>query len=491
MLFLNIVHLLENTKKIRELFGILLPLLMIVLLSACSTIFDAHGRKTEVMQHYQGGNFIELVPKIEDYAQSYQGTGDGVMWALEAGTSCFEAGEYERGLAWFEAAETAIQGYDKRAAVSLRDISAEAGSLITNPNAIPYRGYYYDRIFLPVYKAMIYMSMRKNESAMVELRRLREVQSGLQKRFTDEITAEEKTISESKKDKSVENAGMVTSHASVRSALSAVQEKAKFSGNLMNPYAVWLSMLGYIAEENYAEAMVDARQLYAMNPTHTAVQQDYAALAKAVGDKLPAELSHLPAASLRNRVYVIYAGGRAPALEQFKVDLVLPYLGYTGFALPKVKYFNDACRSVGVTAGNVRYCAELLADVDGIVSQEYKVRLPLMITRTVLSVLAKEAATAVALEATRGDDGNLNIWTLLAASIYKYTFNTADTRCWEMLPKVYYMTSFPMPADRKVILHDGLMTPKEVFLNGKSRLVIIYIRGIDRNELKTEVWNLK
>ena len=45
-----------------------------------------------------------------------------------------------------------------------------------------------------------------------------------------------------------------------------------------------------------------------------------------------------------------------------------------------------------VAAGGARYEGALLADMDGILAQEYQERLPGMIARIVISTLIKEAA---------------------------------------------------------------------------------------------------
>ena len=101
----------------------------------------------------------------------------------------------------------------------------------------------------------------------------------------------------------------------------------------------------------------------------------------------------------------------------------------------------------------------ILADMDGILAQEYDERLPGMISRIVLNTLIKEAAyyaglTAIAVQ--KDMDPAVQAIALSAVAIggaaYRSAMNTADTRSWEILPKEIQLTQFPMPQNRQIRL---------------------------------------
>ena len=97
------------------------------------------------MNMWEEGRYKEASAVFCIQAERYKDTGDELMWRLEEGLSCFEAGEYTKSLAAFERAETIIRDFENRAEYNVRAGSAEVASAMTNPNAIPYRGFCYDK----------------------------------------------------------------------------------------------------------------------------------------------------------------------------------------------------------------------------------------------------------------------------------------------------------------------------------------------------------
>ena len=76
--------------------------------AACSTIRDAHSAKENMMTHYMAGQYDQAREILDDrlrpsawYNDSVVGTGDEVMWRLEAGSLCFLQEDYDTGIAHF------------------------------------------------------------------------------------------------------------------------------------------------------------------------------------------------------------------------------------------------------------------------------------------------------------------------------------------------------------------------------------------------------
>ena len=484
--------------------------------SGCSSIIDAHSQKTDLMKAYDTGNIKVAAIDFADKAESRRDSGDAIMWFLEDGTARFEGSEYDKSLASYEAAEKKIDEFDHRATVSARDVGAEAGSAMTNLNALPYRGFYYDRILLNAYKSLAYFSMNKPDGALVELRRMRDTQKKVSQLFAAEIDQERKNIAKEQNEmlkeaaplnhsgqeyegqqpqKGKNNANATTGgNISTQSLLQndvvgaamaeAKQKSEKTYGNLVNPFASYLSAIGYLYERNTSEALVDFRNLYRMDKNNPLTNRDYVTLGRQLAENLPDALKDVkpyPYSLTSNIVFVIFANGRGPALKQTKFQIILPWVGYTGVAFPQYEYYPATYTSLRVSGSGGEQQTVLVSDMDNVASQEYVERLPLMITRIVISYLTKELASLVATQAASSQGTGAQIVAYGVTGLYKYLFNTADTRCWETLPKQYQITHLPIPVDRKLTITPlaGTMTEQSISLELKksTRFAIVYIRA--------------
>jgi hypothetical protein len=123
-----------------------------------------------------------------------------------------------------------------------------------------------------------------------------------------------------------------------------------------------------------------------------------------------------------------------------------------------------------------------------------------MITRLVISTLVKEAASAAAVTAASqvGGAGGAAavVGTVIGTSIYKYTFNTADTRCWQTLPREYQVMQLPRPSDGKlklsVLSSCGTMNSAEpVEVKIERNLAIIHVRQAGQGNISARVFEIE
>jgi len=482
----------------------------LVVLCGCTSIIDARKQKKELTTAYKTGDLKKACRIVSEECEDHKDSGDSVMWFLESGLIKFDSGDYANSLKDFEAAENKINDFEERATVNARGSGAETGSAVTNPTAIPYKGLYCDRILLNIYKAMVYLALENPDAARVEMRRMRDVQKRIEKQFSDEIErqrkiteeANRKNISQGKKLAKKEKNGnvnfeMLLKNPDVKKAYEASAKKAeKAYGNLMNPFATYMSAIAYLSENNYSEAFVDFRNLYRMNPNNPMTNRDYATCARRIGSRVPKALEKIPSWNYplnNNIVFVVFANGYAPALKQTKIQLVLPYVGYTGIAFPQYEYFKRSFKNLVISSGGKLYTTVPLVDMDAVASEEYHKRLPTMITRLVISYLVKETASRVAVEVANQQGAAAGILAYSATGLYKYLFNTADTRCWETLPGEYQMIHFPIPEDRKIKFKiPSGKSEKEISVDLQKgiRLVIIYIRGLNKKIISVKTFQL-
>ena len=133
--------------------------------------------------------------------------------------------------------------------------------------------------------------------------------------------------------------------------------------------------------------------------------------------------------------------------------------------------------------------------MDGIFAQEFQERLPGIITRIILSTAIKEAAYYAALAAANSiNDVTARAVALtsvaVAGTAYRIATNTADTRSWELLPKEFQLTQFPMPKNRTVAIalegHQNRTASVEIPPQAKS--AIIYVSAVNENNIKYHVF---
>jgi hypothetical protein len=523
---------------------VLLALLLVGLVSGCSSIIDTHKQKKPYMALYYGGELDDAAKDLVKKGNNRLNTGDELAWQLDAATALFTIGDYKKSLELFRRSEQLITDFDQRAVVNAREAGANIGMAVTNENAFPYRGMCIDRIMLNAYKALNYFAENDSSGGLVELRRMRNRQKTISRIFKQQIAEEQRKIDTANQKNNQtsssiggDNATMsfndILQNATIKNVYNESKLKSnKRYGNFVNSFATYFSAIGYLLEHNYGEALVDFRNLYNMDRQNQLFQRDFVTVARLIGGKLPAELAKVTAFDYsldKKIVFVLFFNGRGPALKQRKFQIILPYVGYTGIAFPQYEYFPVPFRGLELSYVQGKAIKQLkttlIADFDAVMSHEYHQRLPTMITRLVIASLTKELASAVAVYAARSGGGTGGMLGAMAVTgLYKFLFNTADTRCWETLPKEVQAIHFPRPDNGKIsfsmlneviknsnkrggrdknsieiiknsdgILKNPVNSHKkyEIVLQNASDITIIYIRALSKQTIVYKVFELK
>ena len=486
-----------------------------VLFSAgCSVVVNAHSQKEELMTGYLAGQREQALQELEYklrepawYNSSVVNTGDEIMWRLEAGAlDCIMAHDDEC-IAHFERAEALIEEFDDRAIVSLRDIGAESAVLVTNLNALPYRGWCRDRIMIPVYKSFAYLGKGDEDGFKVELNRLRvnqdKVLADYRKFFDEEEAALQKQERENKEaassvepDKIMRNPRNRELNKTLRGTeLVAHRGFADF----FNPFAIFLSAYGYARADDYQNAIVDFERLYKAMPNNSSVRRYYVTCLRRIDREVPEHLSGIKDFDFdigENHVLVIFANGRSGALKQSSlyIPIVLPgYATVVGVAWPVCEFYKAPFGALRVKAGGRNFRTFKIADMDGILAAEYNRRLPMMIVRICLSTAVKEVGSYVATRAASEVHEIAGVLTAIGTATYKVLVNTADTRGWEILPKEFQMVQFAMPSERSITVSpDGSrQIPIELPPEAGSAIVMVNAPGNDPAALSFRVFSLK
>ena len=455
------------------------------ILAGCSSVVNSHSQKEDMMGYYLKGDNADALDEIEYklrepawYNSSVVNTGDELVWRLEAGSMNFHVGNFQESIDQLKIAEELIEQYDERAEVSARDIGAEAGAALTNLNALPYRGWCRDRIALAVYKALAYLGTGNEEAFHAQIRRLRNEQKKVQDDFSAyfeqekaELEAEKAHNPDAAKQTdalgSIEKLTGSSDNAAFKSNLAKVKKIAnKGYGNFLNPAAIFLSGLGSVRDGEYDNARIDFQHLTEAMPNNPLFRRYYVTVLQKAGREIPENLADVQPFDFpldENCVFVVFANGRSAALEESSI--YFPVMA----AWPSCAFYDAPFKDLEAEAAGKQYSSLILADMDGILAQEYDERLPGIITRIVLSTLIKEAAyyAGIAVIAAQKDmDPTVQAAALATVAIggaaYRAAMNTADTRGWEILPKEFQLTQLPVPADRQVKLKLRLTGGNEI-----------------------------
>ncbi len=486
-----------------------------LILTGCSTVVNSHLQKEDMMTAYENGNNADAMQEIDYklrepkwYNSSVVNTGDEVMWRLEAGSMNFHQGKFSDCIEQLKIAERLIGEYDDRAKLSARDAGAEAGAALTNMNTLPYRGFCRDRLALSIYKSLAYLGAGNESAFRAQLYRLRNEQKKVQEEYREFFEAEKAEIEAAKKENP--DAAKKTEETASESQLTNDPKNAEFSagleevkkiankgyGNFLNPATIFLSGLGSVRDGNFDNARIDFKRLYEAMPQNPMCQQYYVTVLKKAGRDIPAELKNVKPFDFpleNDCVYVIFANGRGAAFKQ--IAIYFPIMT----AWPMCEFYTAPFEKLQAEADGVTHTGTILADMDGVIAQEFNERLPGMITRIVLSTLIKEGAYYGGLTAIWQSNMDPVVkavtWCSVAigGAAYRAAMNTADTRTWETLPKEFYLTQFPMPKNREITinLQGNGNTAKTVQIPDDCRSAIIFVSAPSEQNVNCHVLPIK
>lgn len=485
-------------------------LAVLSLVSGCSTIENCHRQKEPLIAAYlasdEAGMANELDDKLKEpscFNSSRIGTGDELVWRLEAGTLAFVYGRYADAIREFTACEQVIADYDERAVVNAREAGAEVAGALSNANTLPYSGWCRDRMGVEIYKTLGYLGAGREDSFRAQVKRLRQRQKDIQLDWEKVFEREKEEIAQARKDNP--NVAKEADEKGTLEAISGNSQNAAFSasleemktvaargyGSFLNPLATFLSALGNYRDGQWSNAAIDTERLHQVLSKNPFAAMLHATVLRQAGKSVPADLANVPAFSYpldRDCLYVIFANGLGADLRQ--ISVYWPMM----CAWPVPEFHPAPFRLAQISTQGARADTLPLADMDAILAEEYEQRLPGIVARIVLSTLIKEATYYTALAATAHGTTRKNGLDLLAtASVaavgtaYRFAMNTADTRAWETLPKEFQIAAVPMPVDRKVHLElagGAAACPIDVTIPTSARSAILFVNAPTANNVR-------
>jgi hypothetical protein len=198
------------------------------------------------------------------------------------------------------------------------------------------------------------------------------------------------------------------------------------------------------------------------------VQQDLAQVNAMIGGQAPAPCT-----------YVIFETGEAPSRGQVRIDVPIIFsdVSYVGAAFPILIIHDEEPRYLTVSGAGVQETAEPLANMDAIVALDFKNEYPSIITKTLISTVAKGAAGWAINQAASQQDAIGGLIARLGTAVAQASVNIADTRSWTTLPKDFEVARINTPADRRLTLSAPGAPPAEVMVQ-PGTVNVVYVRCV-------------
>ena len=404
-------------------------------------------------------------------AEKNDGKKDHVIWNLEHATALRSNDQVTDSQIAFELAETKIDEYEAKAKFS---ITREAGATMSNQANLPYRGRAYDKIMLNTYKALNFWEQGEHDKVRTEIfRAYRRQQDAVEenKKNIEKAQEEEKKNEEAEKiEKAREDVKFTSQLTEINQSLAHL----KPYGDYVNPFTVFVDGLYFQHHSADGSDLERARKSFERLLTFSP-ENKYA----------ESEISRINQKMLNGDVepvtYVIFETGKAPSREQIRIDIpiIISKVSYVGAAFPKLKFHDNFVRRLKVQSGGQTFETMPIASMDSTIGNAFKIELPVIISKTLVSTTVKTTAAYLVNEAANEQGALLGIISQIGTAVAQAAVNIADLRTWTTLPKEFQYCRVPTPSSGNIRLTtpDGLRIMDVPVVEGSSS--IIYVRSIN------------
>ena len=467
---LRLKHILFSPTIKRKFWRKLIFCFFAGVLSGCSTIGTYPLESAGFYSDFRTGQIGSSALKISDLANKHSNSKNSLLLRLEQGAILRADGKFTESNSAFDLAEKIIDEFDSRATVSVRNVSSDASSLVTNLKALPYKGYAYDRILLNTFKALNYLSLGQPDKARVEILRAYERQKEALHRYQSEVEN-----AETKARKNRDHVNQVKKDPRFKRQLDLNYEgmnQLQVYADYVNPLTVYLDGILYLASgrsgSDYERARKDFERVQAMIGPVGFLDEDLRLVEAVINGR-----------NLVPTVYVVFENGLAPVREEVRIDIPLPAkeVSYVGAAFPKLTFQPAAFHRLYISNDRERIAETvILSSMDSIIAQEFQNQLDLVIAKTLLTAGAK-AAAQYGLEKNFGEIGRF------AGTVFSIATTQADLRTWISLPKQFEFARFPRPDTSSLFLSSENGNVKTKIELPESEITLIYVKAIDRNQI--------
>jgi hypothetical protein len=423
--------------KRKRVFLLFIPITLSILLNQCASFNKAHTTNfVQEQRLVNQGSIDQVARRLELKAR--KGGREGVLYAFQSGYYYLCMKNYDKSRELFEVAEAQIKIYEERAKVSMRDIGSGVKASFASDMEIPYKGEAFEKIMVNTFQALNYLFKKDIEGANVEIRKA-EIR---QKQAVEKHQRDLKKIEKQKKEKNVQDQ---TINSIMKNYDVLDEYAAKVINSFQNGFTYFLGGLVYELNNNISDAYIDYRKSFSLFKNKYVLEklielssklkndQDFENWKKMYGEIFNEDfellLSELEGKEDYGDLIVINLSGNIPKKTQAKFSL-WTYRKSFNVAFPFYKkntfYLNNEFLEIKVN-GNLLGETKIVLDFIPIVTKALKEKMPGIIIRQVIRLLAKSATQKEAKK-------RFGLLGGLVTKVVNTITERADLRGWYELP---------------------------------------------------------
>jgi hypothetical protein len=377
---------------------------------------------------------------------------------LDKGILLHYEGKFAESNSFFEKADKLIDH------LYTKSISKAVLSVIGNDNATDYSGEDYENIYLNIFKALNYIELGNNESAMVEVRRIHDKLKLFKIKYQKEIAA----IKKKSKKKSKVNFG-----------------EYNFYDSAMARY---LSMLLYRADEEFSDAEIDKKNLLELLETNSHIYRSANMNFSDFRTELPVDsgivnfmafVGHGPkkypweldVQTFKDKTFIAGNNPKFSRQLYFSLD---PNLGFK-ISIPRIVRQKSRIQKINVSMnGNYFESLELLEDMGSVAENTFKMNENKILIKSILRSSLKALAANEASKKIKKEVKNEILGDLLAFGSRFAMASTeyADIRGWRLIPGNCYVGEAVLPFGQHKIKIDYIGKSGKILFSEERKVVL-------------------
>lgn len=391
---------------------VIFSIILMIIFSGCATPFSIAIKPTQYSNKFIQADCGDYLKSQLEIAKSY----DTIYTAINSASIARICQDFTLSNELLDLAEDSYK-YD----VDLENISTKAlrltAGILLNESFADYDGNLYERIMVNVYKGLNFMSLGDFANARIEFNRALIRQDMAKEYFAAQIAAAKEELEKNRKNDPYYKQNLQNSKI-VYDEYSHFLNEFKTSEVFTNPYATYIAAVFYYLDKDYKNSADTFAKISIANPKN----KQFARINQILQNR-----ANQTKNDKKRYIFLAYEDGLGTIKDEFSLNI--PYLLNGGVAtlnlsLPRLKKRDYSYKNININGIN----STKVSDFDDIFATEFKIELPFIITKSILSMALKSTATAVMADKVGGNAS------LLAALLISAT-NKADTRAWQTLPK--------------------------------------------------------
>lgn len=441
---------------------------------AVTSVFNPYPNQAQDYRAAIGGG--ASTEAVLNELESDRTSADAMLYMMERGRVAQLAGRFDESRIDYQQVIEGFEAQDLAATVQVSSVGAQGASLLTNDNAIPYKGAGYERIFVHHQQALNYWANRDIEGAAVEFRKVALEQRVLEQRYESDIAEAQKQARENSID--------IDDVTKQFSGLDQVAGQVKSS--FQNPYTYYHSAAFWEATGELNNALVDYKKALEINPNSELLISDVARVSRKQGISIEGVNGNTPKQD-EGTVVLLFEDGFIPAKTEARLSV--PNFSDGGIITVAFPYYDpstwpkSATLSVSDDLFNDFGETDPLVQFGALAVKNLKEQLSALITRQILRGIAKNELQAQSGQQMGGA-------AQLIANIYNIVSERADLRSWLTIPNTGQALRMNLKAGKRELTLRAPNTMEKLALEIKAgRTVFVRVIHVD-NRLITQVFPL-